>query len=106
MSQPDSISTSPARGGLVKKPPTSIYTVLMILATIAMSVGCIFLALEYAKLPPMAARMAKEAIEASAHALAHATSHMDRDQFLLARQSEHHKEAVAAFLEKRAPRFR
>ena len=63
------------------------------------------LALEYAKLPPMAARMAKEAIEASAHALAHATSHMDRDQFLLARQSEHHKEAVAAFLEKREPKF-
>lgn len=51
MSQLDSTSTSPmpARGGLVKKPPTSIYTVLMILATIAMSLGCLFLAMEYAK---------------------------------------------------------
>ena len=49
MSQPDSISTSPGRGGLVKKPPTTIYTVLMILATISMSLGCLFLAMEYAK---------------------------------------------------------
>jgi hypothetical protein len=51
VSQLDSTSTSPmpVRGGLVKKPPTSIYTVLMILATIAMSLGCLFLAMEYAK---------------------------------------------------------
>ncbi|TWT99920.1 hypothetical protein Pla108_08630 [Botrimarina colliarenosi] len=52
MSQLDSTSTSPvgpARGVLVKKPPTSIYTVLMILATLSMSLGCLFLALERAK---------------------------------------------------------
>lgn len=49
MSQLDSTSISPSRGVLVKKPPTSIYTVLMILATISMSLGCLFLALEYAK---------------------------------------------------------
>lgn len=60
---------------------------------------------DYAKLPPLAVRMAKEAIEASAHALAHATSHMDRDQFMLARQSDDHAEALAAFLEKREPSF-
>jgi len=63
------------------------------------------LAGDYAKLPPLAARMAKEAIEVSAHALAHATSHMDRDQFMLARQSDDHKKALAAFLEKREPKF-
>lgn len=63
------------------------------------------LAGQYARLPPLAARMAKEAIEASAHALAHATSHMDRDQFLLARGSADHAEALAAFLEKREPDF-
>lgn len=40
---------APARGVLVKKPPTSIYTVLMIVATVAMSVGCLFLAMEWSK---------------------------------------------------------
>lgn len=50
MSQLDSTSgVSPSRSVLVKKPATSIYTVLMILATIAMSIGCLFLAMEYAK---------------------------------------------------------
>lgn len=60
MSQLDSTSASPsmgpgsmapARGVLVKKPPTSIYTVLLILATTAMAIGCLFLALERAKYP-------------------------------------------------------
>ncbi len=68
--------------------------------------AAIALTRQYAQLPPLAARMAKEAIEASAHPLARATSHMDRDQFLLARGSADHLEAVAAFLEKREPRFR
>lgn len=50
MSQPDStLGASPSRGVLVKKPATSIYTVLMILATLAMTIGCIFFALELAK---------------------------------------------------------
>ncbi len=63
------------------------------------------LALEYSRLPPLAVRMAKEAIEVSAHPLAHATSFMDRDQFMLARASADHAEAVAAFLEKRKADF-
>lgn len=50
MSQLDSTSgVSPKRGVLVKKPATNIYTVLMILATIAMLAGCLFLAMEWAK---------------------------------------------------------
>lgn len=45
----DSPSMAPARGVIVKKPPTSIYTVLMIIATLAMLMGCIFLSLEVAR---------------------------------------------------------
>lgn len=44
-----SASLSPSRGGgLTKKPPMTVYTVLMILATVALAVGCIFLYLESA----------------------------------------------------------
>lgn len=46
MSQLDSSSISSPRGVLAKKPPTSIYTVLMILATTALFIGCVFLYLE------------------------------------------------------------
>jgi len=56
-------------------------------------------------LPPLAVRMTKQAINATANALHNATSFMDRDQYLLAVQSEDFKEAVTAFLEKRKPRF-
>lgn len=54
MSQPesnldDSPEMAPVRGVIVKKPPTSVYTVMLIVATLAMTIGCIFLALEYAR---------------------------------------------------------
>ena len=53
MSQLDSSSAegamAPAVGVIVKKPPTTIYTVLLIVATVAMTLGCIFLALEKAR---------------------------------------------------------
>lgn len=53
MSQLDSTSasgvTAPPRAGVVKKPPTSIYTVMMVIATVAMALGCLFLALERAR---------------------------------------------------------
>ncbi|MEQ8848640.1 hypothetical protein [Botrimarina sp.] len=39
----------PASRGVVKKPPTSIYTVMMAIATVAMALGCLFLALEKAR---------------------------------------------------------
>ena len=43
------------------------------------------LAAAYAALPPVAVRMSKQAINASAMPLGYATSFMDRDQFLLTR---------------------
>lgn len=48
MSRLDSSSAelSPSRGGLTKKPPMTVYTVLMILATVALTIGCVFLYLE------------------------------------------------------------
>ena len=51
MSQPesnldDAPEMAPVRGVIVKKPPTSVFTVMLIVATIAMTIGCIFLALE------------------------------------------------------------
>lgn len=49
MSQLDSSSASPSRGVIVKKPPTSIYTVMLILSTLSMTIGCLFLYLEWAK---------------------------------------------------------
>lgn len=59
----------------------------------------------YAALPPVALRMAKQGIEAAAHPLSHATSFMDRDQFLLASKTRDQAEALTAFLEKRTPHF-
>ena len=64
------------------------------------------LADRYAAMPPMALRMSKQAINAASNTLNHATSYMDRDQFLLAAQSEDLAEGVSAFLEKRKPEFK
>jgi len=51
----------------------------------------------YCAMPPLASRMVKQAVDASAMPLAHATSFMDRDQFLLSRMSEDHAEAIKRF---------
>jgi enoyl-CoA hydratase/carnithine racemase len=56
-------------------------------------------------LPPLPLRMSKEAINAAAGALHHATTFMDRDQFLLALGSDDLREGVDAFLARRTPRF-
>jgi enoyl-CoA hydratase/carnithine racemase len=58
-----------------------------------------------AALPPVSTRMAKRAITAAATALNPLASFMDADQYALAASSEDHREAVAAFFEKRPPRF-
>jgi enoyl-CoA hydratase/carnithine racemase len=60
---------------------------------------------EYAALPPIAVQMIKRSINKVATALDHAIMHMDSDQWLLATTSDDFREAVAAFFEKRPPRY-
>ena len=64
------------------------------------------LADRYAKVPPIALRMTKQAINMAANPLGHATSFMDRDQFAYAATTSDQAEAVRAFLEKRDPDFK
>lgn len=59
-----------------------------------------------AALPPLPVAMTKTSINRLAGALDDLAAHMDTDQFALASQSQDHKEGVAAFLERRKPRFR
>jgi enoyl-CoA hydratase/carnithine racemase len=61
---------------------------------------------EVLSLPPIAVRMVKESVNKTAYALAQVSSYMDRDQYLLASQSEDFAEAFAAFTEKRSPTFK
>lgn len=60
---------------------------------------------ELLRLPPLPLRMSKQAVNASANALNHLGSQMDRDQFLLTTQTADLAEAVTAFLQKREPKF-
>jgi len=64
------------------------------------------LAARYAKVPPIALRMTKQAMNVSATPLGYATSFMDRDQFAYAATTDDQAEAVRAFLEKRDPDFK
>jgi enoyl-CoA hydratase len=61
---------------------------------------------KFARQPPLPTAMTKLTVNRLAHALDDLASHMDVDQFALASQTEDHKEGVAAFLERRKPRFR
>lgn len=59
-----------------------------------------------AALPPLPVRMTKEAVNATANALHHATSYMDRDQYLLTVRTEDFREGSRAFFEKRPGQFK
>src|SRR5579872_64920 len=64
------------------------------------------LAEKFARQPPISVAMTKLTINRLTHALDDLTSHMDVDQFALATMTDDHKEGVAAFLERRKPRFK
>jgi enoyl-CoA hydratase/carnithine racemase len=64
------------------------------------------LAEKVARQPPISAMMTKLTVNRLAYALDDLASHMDGDQFALASMSEDHKEGVAAFRERRKPKFR
>ena len=63
-------------------------------------------AAKVAALPPIPIRMTKESVNAVAAATAHASSFMDRDQYLRATSSEDFREGVRAFREKRPGKFK
>jgi enoyl-CoA hydratase/carnithine racemase len=64
------------------------------------------LAEKVARQPPISVAMTKLTVNRLAHALDDLASHMDGDQFALASLTEDHSEGVAAFRERRKPKFR
>ena len=64
------------------------------------------LAEKVARQPPISVAMTKLTVNRLAYALDDLASHMDVDQFALASMSEDHTEGVAAFRERRKPKFR
>jgi enoyl-CoA hydratase/carnithine racemase len=64
------------------------------------------LATKVAAQPPLSVAMTKLTVNRLAHALDDLASHMDVDQFALASLTDDHKEGIAAFLDRREPRFR
>ncbi|ODT89739.1 MAG: hypothetical protein ABS78_01205 [Phenylobacterium sp. SCN 70-31] len=56
-------------------------------------------------LPPLPVRMTKEQVNATAHALSHAASYMDRDQYLVTSRTRDFAEGREAFLQRRDAEF-
>ena len=57
-------------------------------------------------MPPVHVRMIKQGINAAAFALSDAVSSLDRDQYLLALNSDDASEGLQSFLEKRPPQYK
>jgi enoyl-CoA hydratase len=68
--------------------------------------AAMMLATKVAEQPPLSVAMTKLTVNRLAHALDDLAGHMDLDQFALASFSEDHKEGLAAFLDRRKPRFK
>jgi enoyl-CoA hydratase/carnithine racemase len=64
------------------------------------------LAEKVARQPPISVAMTKLTVNRLAHALDDLASHMDGDQFALASMTEDHAEGVAAFRQRRKPKFK
>lgn len=64
------------------------------------------LAQKIAAVPPLPARMTKQAINAATNALDNTASFMDIDQFMLCQMTEDSAEAISAFFSKRKPQFK